>query len=242
MQKRLNKNVLFLASWYPSKKNPSLGNFIQKHAEVANEVAHVDVLYAVTSEELKTIEISDELVNNVRTVVVYYPKVESKFPIISSLKKKKAYFKALKLGFDLLNKKYDWVHLNAVFPAGIFAQWLKSKHKIEYIITVHWTGFLPHNQVYQQYPFYVKKKIRSIFRRAKLVLPVSEHLGKSLQQLALVDEYQVLYNVVDDVCFYPKEESQHASQVVRFLHISSFHDEHKNISGMLSAFSQLERD
>src|SRR5690554_7398227 len=39
------------------------------------------------------------------------------------------------------------IYLNAVFPAGMFALWLKSKHQLNYIITVHWTGFLPHHQV-----------------------------------------------------------------------------------------------
>lgn len=242
MQERLNKKVLFLASWYPSKKNLSLGNFVQKHAEVANDVAHVDVLYAVSTDEVNSVEISDEVINGVRTVIVYYPKIEFTVPIASSLKKKNAYFKALKQGFELLNQKYDLVHLNAVFPAGMFALWLKSKHQLNYIITVHWTGFLPHHQVYSQYPFYIKKKFRSIFRASDLVLPVSDHLGKSLQQLALISKYQVMHNVVDHEYFYPSIKNIKHSQAIRFLHVSSFNDEHKNISGMLSAFGQLDRD
>ena len=241
MSKKLDKKVLFLASWYPSKRNLSLGNFVQKHAEIANEVAQVDVLYAVASDEIQKVEVTDEIINNVRTVIVYYPQAKSKTPIVSSLLKRQLYLNALKLGFEKLNQSYDLVHLNAVFPAGMFAQWLKKKYNTPYIATVHWTGFLPHHQVFKTLPFYIRNKYHSIFKDADLILPVSEHLGKALQELHLVDKYQVINNVVNSDLFYPNSQPKDSS-VVRFLHVSSFDDAHKNTSGMLSAFGQLDRD
>src|SRR5690554_7447351 len=51
-----------------------------------------------------------------------------------------------------------------------------------------------------------------------------------------------MHNVVNDEYFYPSKKSVKHSQAIRFLHVSSFNDEHKNISGMLSAFGQLDRD
>lgn len=242
MGKKLDKKVLFLASWYPSKNNLSLGNFVQKHAEIANTVAHIDVLYAVASNEIQKVDITDEVINTVRTVVVYYPQSKSSLPVVSSFLKKQLYLNALKIGFEQLNQSYDLVHLNAVFPAGIFAQWLKKKYTIPYIATVHWTGFLPHHNVFKELPFYVRSKYRSIFKDANLILPVSDHLGKSLQVLQLVKEYKVINNVVDGDLFYPSLLTKESSSAVRFLHVSSFDDAHKNTSGMLSAFGKLERE
>src|SRR5690554_541931 len=122
MGKKSDKKVLFLASWYPSKEHKTLGNFVQKHAELANEVANVDVLYAVDSETVSEITIEEELVNKVRTIIVYYPPIKSNVPFISAVLKKETYLLALRKGFKYLDTPYDWVHLNAVFPAGLFAR------------------------------------------------------------------------------------------------------------------------
>lgn len=242
MEERLDKKVLFLASWFPSKENPSLGNFVLKHAEIASSIAEVDVLYAVASHSVEEATLVEEEVNNVHTLLVYYPPIKSNIPFVASLLKRAAYQKALKKGFNHLNKNYDWVHLNAVFPAGIFARWIKKKHGTPYIATVHWTGFLPQQHAFKRLPYFIRRVYRAIFKDASKVLPVSAHLGKSLQELGLVNEYEVLNNVVNEKYFYPAKKNQEKNSPTRFLHISTFNDAHKNVSGMLSAFSQLKKD
>lgn len=242
MGERLNKKILFLASWYPSKENPNLGNFVKKHAEVANEVAEVDVLYAISSNSIKKTVVQDECVNGLRTVIVYYPKVQLKIPILKTILKRKAFLKALKLGFKKLNKDYDLIHLNVAFPAGMFAQWIKNKYDIPYLLTAHWTGFLPQNPVFGKFPFFLRIKYKSIFTAAEKVFSVSDHLGKSLINEGLIKEYQVINNVVQTELFYPCKVQKDKGNSPRFIHISTFNDEHKNISGMLSAFGQLQRD
>lgn len=237
-----DKKILFLASWYPSKENLTLGNFIQKQAELSNEIAEIDVLYAIDSDSVEEITVVDELINNVRTVIVYYPPVKSNVPFISTVIKKETYLLALRTGYKYLNTEYGLVHLNAVFPAGIFAKWIHKYYHTPYIVTVHWTGFLPSHQVYELLPFYIKRVYQSVFRSASKVLPVSHHLGQSLIDLELIEDYSVLSNVVKSDYFYPKAEKTPNSSTQRFLHISTFDDEHKNISGMLKAFSRLKKD
>lgn len=242
MEKRLDKKILFLTSWYPSKENLLLGNFVEKHATIANEVAEVDVLFAVSSNKVDKLEISDKVIEGVRTVIVYYPKVKSKMPIWSSFLKKKAYLNALQTGFDKLHQKYDLVHLNISFPAGLFALKLKKNYQLDYLVTEQWTGFLPHKQTYLKLPFYIKRAFKKVFKNAKLVLPVSDHLGQHLKKLNLVDSYHPIHNVVNDTFFYPAKEKRDNNAPIRFLHVSTFDDAHKNISGMLTAFSQMEYD
>lgn len=242
MENRLDKKVLFLTSWYPSKENLLLGNFVEKHAVIANEVAQVDVLFAVSSDKVKELEISDKVIEGVRTVVVYYPKVKSNLPIWSSYLKKKTYLDALQAGFEKLNQKYDLVHLNISFPAGLFALRLKERYKLDYLVTEQWTGFLPHKQTYLKLPFYIKREFKKIYKNARLVLPVSDHLGQHLKKLKLVDTYHPIHNVVNQSYFYPSKENRVDEAPIRFLHVSTFDDAHKNISGMLTAFSQLDYD
>ena len=242
MVKVLKKKVLFLVSWYPSVENPTLGNFVQKHAELANEISSLDVLYAIDSETVNEITVVDELINGVRTVIVYYPPIKSEVPILSTVLKRETYLLALRTGYKYLDTRYDVVHLNAVFPAGMFAKWLKANYGIPYVVTVHWTGFLPHHKVYESLPFYVKRIYQQVFMNASKVLSVSDHLGKALQKLDLIKEYTVLNNIVKSQYFYSSNTHKSFDSPNRFLHISSFDNEHKNITGMLTVFGQLQSD
>ncbi|MFA5575284.1 MAG: glycosyltransferase [Brumimicrobium sp.] len=241
--KKLNTKVLFLASWYPSDVNHLLGNFVQKHAEIASDIVDVEVLFAVSNENVDNFIVKDTIINGVKTIIVYYPKIKSNIPLLSSYKKKSAYIKALSIGFEKLTKqnKYNLVHLNIAFPAGLFAFGLKSKHKIPYIITEHWTGFLPHKKEYEKLPIYIKRQFKKIYSNADKILSVSEHLGESLVNLKLTKNFETIPNVVNSEFFYPNHDELNNDKV-RFIHVSTFNDEHKNISGMLSAFSQLDRN
>ena len=42
-------NVLFISSWYPSKEHPTLGNFVQRHAEAINPFVNLFVVYVTSS-------------------------------------------------------------------------------------------------------------------------------------------------------------------------------------------------
>ena len=49
-------NVLFLCSWYPNRDNPTLGNFVQKHAEAANRENNITILSIISSPNVKSTE------------------------------------------------------------------------------------------------------------------------------------------------------------------------------------------
>lgn len=234
------KNVLFLCSWYPSKENESLGNFVVKHAECSSEVANVTVLYATSSANVEQITFEESEENKVNILRVYYPRNKVGIPILSQLSKLKAYRDALRKGFEKLDQQFDLVHLNVTFPAGLFALELKEKYELPYVLLSHWTGYLSHTKTFSDLPFYVKKIHKKIFKGANKVLVVSKHLGESLKELRLIDNYTVYPNVVEKKYFYPPE-SKESSEKLRILHVSSFNNEHKNIEGMLSAIAKLHR-
>jgi glycosyltransferase involved in cell wall biosynthesis len=233
------KSVLFLASWYPSRENKSLGNFVQRHAEAANQIADVTVIYAVSSQNAESIEFDRSTINSVDTLIIYYPKVKSKIPLLKQVLSRAKYLDALKQGYRFLNMNFDAVHLNAAFPAGLFALFLKRKYSINYVLTVHWTGYLDHTGAYELLPFYERNLHKKIFADANQVLPVSDHLGESLVKLNLVKAYEVIPNVVNEKLFFPEPEKE-LTPINRFLHVSSFDDKHKNVVEMLNAFKNIQ--
>lgn len=233
------KRILFLASWYPSRENEALGNFVQRHAEVANQVADVTVLYAVSSFKSNSIEFERKNINGVDTLIIFYPKVKTNLPLIKQLLSKRKYLNVLKKGFDYLNTDFDLVHLNEAFPAGLFALYLKNKKSLNYVLTVHWTGYLDHTKTFEELSFYERYLHKKIFRRASKVFPVSDHLGNSLKKLNLINDYEVIPNVVNNEIFYPKKQKD-SSAIPRFLHVSSFKNKQKNVVEMLKSFKNVQ--
>lgn len=58
-------NVLTLCSWYPNTTNPTLGNFVQKHAESAGIFNDVTVLAMFSSPSVDKIVIDKESKNGI---------------------------------------------------------------------------------------------------------------------------------------------------------------------------------
>ena len=123
-------NILFLASWYPSRVNPFNGNFVQRHARSVSQFADVAVLHVCSDPACKqSYEVSNLKNGAVTEIIVYYKKVSHKIPVISHLQKYIRNRKALKTGFELVRKQRnpELVHLNVTFPAGLFALHIKKR-------------------------------------------------------------------------------------------------------------------
>lgn len=233
------KRILFLASWYPSENNPNLGNFVQRHAEAANEHSDVTALFITSSKKYKELSIQRENSNGVDTYIVYYPKLYPGNGLLTALRKYKRYLAAAKYAFNQMEKTFDLVHLNIAYPAGLFALWLKKHKGIPYVLTEQWTGYLPIKGDFEKLNSVVRLQHKKIFQQAAAVFPVSDHLGKALQQKKLIKSYTAIHNVVNDAIFYPSEQQP---KTFRFIHISTFDDAHKNVSGMFRAFAHMVKE
>jgi glycosyltransferase involved in cell wall biosynthesis len=231
------KRVLFLASWYPSKIHPTLGNFVQRHAEAANEYSEITSLYITSSDEIEKLTIEQDVVNEVSTFIAYYPKVKQNIPFFSNLIKYRAYLNAAKQAFSLIAKDFDLVHLNVTYPAGIFALYLKRRFDIPYLITEHWTAFLP----ISDYRFSRTEKyfIKKITANASLICPVSKDLKINMERFGVKNRFKVIPNVVNTNNFIANTNEASKDKCLRILHLSHLDDEHKNISGILNMVKSL---
>lgn len=234
-------NILFLARWYPDRYDPMPGLFIQRHAEVAAGFARVAILYlrAVPGNQ-ERYQIEQTIVNKVVTVRVYYRVCRSQrnifTKIVSSFRFVMAFFK----GYRYLLKSWgkpDILHVNVLTRLGMPALWLRVFHGISYVITEHWSRYLPITGTY-------KGLLRKVFTRlvvkhAAAISTVSLNLSNAMQQHGLQNaHYLVLPNVVDFELFKPSKEPI-ARKKKRFIHVSCFEDRSKNISGLLRVIGKL---
>ena len=229
MDKIKNIQVLFLASWYPSKDKPFNGIFIFKHARcVAKQGLNVIVLS--TEEHNKNlVEIIEDEREGVRQFKVMYPKE-------NGLLRFRARYRAFMFGFNEINKnvKIDIVHANVTLPAGIVARNIRRKFKIPYVITEHSTIFLPSSKF--KISFYKMPFVKSALRHSSAIFPVSKDLKNHMKLFAPNAQFQIIPNVVDTNLFKLKNYDPNS---IRFLHISNLAPQ-KNIVGILEVYKKIE--
>lgn len=232
------RNVLFLASWFPTRIHETSGNFNEKFAEAIAMFHQVVVLHVIAdSDATKKVEIVTTEQDGYKKVVVYFRK-RKKESIFNKIQKAYRYFKYYRQGYQIIREKWgrpDIVHNNVLFPSGLFALYLKKLHKIPYISTEHWTGYLSDRNL--AIGRLRLRLTRTIARHAHWVCPVTEHLQHGMEQFGIRGNYSIVPNVVDDTVFYPSTDS--FNNPMHFLHVSNCKDSHKNISGMLRAFDNF---
>ncbi len=222
--------ILFISSWFPSKIEPTNGNFVQRHAEAVAKIHEVEILHAIGDSKQKGIfHFDDQKINGIRTLIVYYK--NTKNPLLNFTRRIQAY----KKGFAKLQKP-DLVHANVLQNSMLFAVYLNRKFKIPFVVTEHWSGFLDINQhKLSKSQWFIAKKIAE---NASYILPVSQYLENDLKKLGLKNKMQVIENVVDTNLFSLKNEQ---SEKFVFLHISNL-IKLKNPQKIISAAIKLFKE
>ena len=232
------KHIIFLARWYPHRYDPMFGLFVQRHAEAAALFNDITVIYChacerqqdnkTTRQQAKKFEIVRTNENNVDTIRVYYKKPKNK--IQSLLRIYRANMMALKLC-----KKPDLIHVHVLTRLGAIAWIQKILHKTPYIITEHWSRYLPGNDFSG---FLRKTACKLVVRNAKTVTTVTENLATAMSNHGLKnDNYVVLPNVVNLDMFHISEKNNNPCKII---HISCFEDKSKNISGLLESLKIID--
>ena len=223
------KHIVFLARWYPHRYDPMLGLFVQRHAEAAALYDNISVVYVHADENIRQkFDIVDETINNVRAIRVYYRKSWSK--LISLFR----YFKANNKALKMLPKP-DIIHVHILTRLGLVALRQKRLHGTPYIITEHWSRYLPGND----FSGFLRKKLtKTIVKHASAVTTVTDILAKAMQSHGLRnDHYVIVPNVVDFNAFKPQP---HHNEVPKIIHVSCFENKSKNITGLIDALQILE--
>jgi glycosyltransferase involved in cell wall biosynthesis len=215
-----------------------MGNFVQKHAEAVALFAKVTVMHVCFSKELQVNrEIVTEEKNNVTSNIVYLKKSGIKIPVLREVLKLWKIIRAYQHVYKQIyhNDKPDIIHANILIPVGMIAYLFFKTKKIPYIITEHWTGYLPCDP---------NKPGRSMFffrhfaNKSRYITPVTDNLAKAMKSFGIKNNFSVVPNVVDTDIFNGKVKNVDGRKHI--LHISSLLDIQKNFSGILVALEKLK--
>ena len=234
----MNK-VLFISQWYPHRYDPMFGLFVRKHAAAVGKLCAVKVVYIHPTDKISTFEITEHQHNNITEIIIYYPAQNSTF--INKISKSINYLIAYHKGFNYIKKinfKPDIIHANILTRTGLLALYYSKKLKIPYVITEHWSRYLPIRNTYSG--FLRKQFTKLVIKHASAVFPVSKNLQQAMMSHKLLnDNYQVINNVVEDFFFGKFKHESHSKK--KILHISCFDEKAKNIKGIISAIYELSK-
>jgi len=236
--------ILFIASWYPGRKNPISGIFTKRQIEAVSRFCDVAVL--VIDKDLsmkKNVELETAYENEILTVRVYYK--ESKIRI--SLLRKAIHFLRLLvgsyLGLKIIKEKFhrpDIVHLNdVIFPNGIIALILKLLKGIPYVVTQHDDTPLRIIRGLEKERRLWKLKERLIFKNSKAVIVDSTAMKDAMVKLGLHSNPFVIPNVVSDETLSSEILQKRETEKKKIVLVARLDDRHKNISGIIKCLSGI---
>lgn len=241
MPEAKNLKVWFISSWYPTRVHDTRGNFVARHAAAVAGFARVCVLHVSSDPALKQgQELTERYSGNLSEYILYLPAPGRKIPLLSPLIRYLKFRNAYKHLASVAEKKFgkpDLIHANVFYPITIFASNLASRYHIPFVVTEHWTAYLPGD------PVQIRGRALDLCRRmaakAACIMPVSHHLAVAMQTLGMKGRYQVVSNVVDTELFTPAR-SKTKGEAFRFLHVSTLHHEQKNFDGLLRILKALK--
>ncbi len=230
--RHMKPRVVWLCSWYPNELDRFTGDFIQRHAVAASELAEIDVVHVVAGGLVKKTVVS--VVNaSLRETIIYTGSASKVARYWSMWKAYRRFFN----GYETDHGKPDLLHVHVAFPAGLFGRIWKHKWQIPMVLTEHYGIY--NTTVDDAFPtrsFLFQQATRRAVGAANMVLPVSEALAKGMMQYVGQFPYKVVPNVVDTELFY--NQLLALPSPFQFIHVSNMAPV-KNISGILKAFAEV---
>jgi glycosyltransferase involved in cell wall biosynthesis len=214
-----------MSSWYPTKLDPYVGNFVQRFAELLTQEYDVSVIHTMGDATATQIEVIDEVINHVRTVVVYHPVATNKFN--HWWIQRKALRKALHLIEDV-----DLLFAHVLVPRGL--QFVKAKfyYHCPMVVMEH-ASYFSKNLNKRLSPIQ-KTIIKRTSLHIKQVIAVSEVLKRDMKSLFPTTKIQVIPNFVDSH-FFPATVNK-TQYRTKFIHISTLDPETKNPQLLVDGF------
>jgi L-malate glycosyltransferase len=225
--------VLFLPAWYPHRGDPMAGLFVHRHGIAVSKHTDVSVLFVISEPNINCCEIRSEQKDGLFITRVYYR--DCRVPVLGKIIKFTRFLMAWRKGYKAIKQesgKPDLVHVHVLTRLGVIALWLKKFKGIPYVITEHWTRYLPEDNSFRG--FFRKLATRFAVKHASVIMPVTENLAEAMKAHSLQNnQYNVIPNVVDSSLFVPAFKKTANNDII---HISCFDNAQKNITGLLDAF------
>lgn len=239
-----NEYILWLPSWYPTEITPYDGDFIQRHARAVSAYHPLHIFHIIRDKKRKmtrSIRYVEKLQANLQETIVYYASPDIPIKIIDRFISQVRFWWIYRQYIRKLFREKGFpqlVHVHIIFKAGLIARWIDKKYGIPYVLTEQWTIHLPEARPNIFDISYTEQHLFSkIIDHARILLPVSDYLGRAMQKHWPNTLYEVIPNVVDHSLFYPEEKQP--SAILSLVHISTLNYQ-KDPESLFKALSKIK--
>lgn len=222
------QHILVLSSWYPTRINEFLGNFVQRQARLFSSEHFVTVLHTKAEKECQSIELQDRVDGNFREVIVYHPKGKNRLQ--SYLFQKKAFQQGLQKISGI-----SMIHSHVILPKGWQFIAAKKQFKCPLIVTEHASYY--RNEIKEKRSFIERIILKKMVKKIDLLTAVSPFLRTDLQVEFRTKKIEILPNHIDNKLFTPTKKENATKK--EFLHVSTLDEEVKNPKGIIDACQML---
>ena len=231
------KTILHLPKWYPNRTDDLFGIFTKRHILSTKSLVRPIVVFGVVDVNLKrTYEIITETEEGVETIRFYFKKHFTNINAIDKLIKLILYFYVLNKCVRQVKKRHsiDLIHIHVLLRTGFYGFFQKTLYKIPYVITEHWTIYLPQKIKFLSY--WRKQLSAFIVRKSENLNTVSQDLLVAMNRIGIENQksQSIIGNSVDTEIFKPEKEKSN-SQVFSLITVVEFNEKNKNICGLLDA-------
>lgn len=224
-------HILILSSWYPNKKHPFLGNFVQRNAELLAKKYKVTVINTECDDSINEMTVEISVPSNFDEVRVFHPRGKS------LLERKKMQKKALEAGLEL-TKNVDLIIGHVILSKGLQFVQAKKYYNCPLIHVEHGSYF--RSKIRCRQSWIQKLIIRKTRRHIDEVVAVSAFLRKDMRKDFPNQSISVIGNHIDTSMYnyIPKQKKGK----VKFLHVSTMDERTKDPEGILCGFKSLKEE
>lgn len=227
------------SAWYPTKEDMLLGNFVQNHAKAIATLADVIVIHPIPSKN-KTRTIEEKNNNSFHEIFVTYPIIKQS--ILNKSRLFLSIMKSYRIGIQYAIKKYglpDICHVHIITKNILPAIQLQYKYNIPFIITEHWSRYLPENEDFNNK--FQQWMVKFFAKKAVAITTVSPILANAMQKLGIKNQYFIIPNVLDENIFRLNNTLPNNDEQKSILMIIHFDDNSKNWKDVISTIALLSK-
>ena len=233
------KQILFLASWYPSAVDKTSGLFVRNHAiEISKNFDVTTLSFHIIREGRlfwwkKSVDNEVSGLTECRVYIRDLGKIINLFSLFFLAN-------SILMGRLLLHwGRISAVNLNVVYHLGVFVFPVLVLFRKPLVVTEHWTGYFPEDGRFDKLGSLVKWIIRKIYGMSSAVVVISNSLLRQLDELFAVGSKTKLVANFLNVPDSPREQSVIPNGKCEVLSVCYMDDRMKGVSALVKAFHQV---
>lgn len=235
-----SKYVLFLPKWYPSRLDPQLGVFIQKHAAAVATFKNVVVLYVTGDPGLK---INNEVTVTINEGLIEYQAFYRKST--GSFSRFLNFCRYLTLMRKLTGEIYNTlgtpeiIHSHVLLRPALMARHFARKFNIPFVHTEHWTGFI--HDAYKRKSSFYRYLCRSVIASSRALTVVSDKLLEAMKSSNVICRNTVVLPNVIEVITSANVEIR-PNDNIRILTVADLVEKNKNITAAMQEIARVREN